>query len=384
MAGLGLVGAFGQQALRDSIKQRLQEEAAARQRAFENSIESRRMANAEQQTLQGGEQNKFNAEALAFSRGQTALNNDLTQTEKLDESTPPGFLPQDSPIAGRLVKIGAATPDPGHLGSTELGGAGTLPGPEPPMKQGTLQKIPQAAQAPGFMKRATMKQSDTATDNARQAAQLKQTGETQDWKNSIAQQLADLKAGQPGHQDHVTPVPQYDADGRPIGTFAFNTTNGTMTAVNAPGGGAAITRPAPGAGQIATQDHHKELARGTLDRLDHDIDAAASQIGPGAGRIADFEQWAGSGNPALQTLGTRMLLAKMQVDAGIGGMRAAASPQLLSRWDSLLANKVTPAGLHAAVQVMRELVSQTTARPGASSGGKATAEDLIKKYGVKP
>lgn len=198
--GLGLQGAYGLSALRAGIHQRLQEEAAARQREFMNSIESRRMANAEQQTLQGGEQNKFNAESLAFARGQTALNNDLTQTEKIDEATPPGFLPQDSPIAGRLVKIGAATPQAERPRIDE--------GPLLPGDTG-------AAMPQGYMKRPTMKQSDTMTDNARQAAQLKQQGENQDWKNTISQQLADVKAGQQPKTPDPQPQTFYDENGTP-------------------------------------------------------------------------------------------------------------------------------------------------------------------------
>lgn len=103
-----------------------------------------------------------------------------------------------------------------------------------------------------------------------------------------------------------------------------------------------------------------------LDSLDKAIDGAAPQLGPGAGQISNFEQWVGAGDPALQRVGTLMLVAKMKTDAAIGGMRAAASPQLLARWDSILANKVTPAGLHEAVSVLREMMRDIALPPGSS------------------
>jgi hypothetical protein len=198
-------------------------------------------------------------------------------------------------------------------------------------------------------------------------------------KGPIYQNEADAE-GQPVYEkptkdpsDHFSPVPQYDEQGRPIGTMSFDTRRGTAAPVVGPDGQPLITRATPGAAQNATKEQGKRDALGALDQLDQSIDAAAPMIGPGEGRISSLEQMVGNADPKIQALGTKMLLAKMKVDAGIGGMRAAASPQLLSRWDNLLANKVTPEGLKAAVQAMREIVGG-----GADSGSHPD----LQKFGA--
>jgi hypothetical protein len=108
----------------------------------------------------------------------------------------------------------------------------------------------------------------------------------------------------------------------------------------------------------------------TLDRLDADITAAdkAGVIGPLGGRVADYEAYVGSPDPQVSILATRMMLAKQKMESGIGGMRAAASPQLLARWDNLLASKMTGQNLHAVVQVMRDMMKDAGAATPAYTG----------------
>jgi hypothetical protein len=132
-------------------------------------------------------------------------------------------------------------------------------------------------------------------------------------------------------------------------------------------------------GQAATKAADRQHAIASLDQLDKAIEAAKDLIGPGAGRISSIEQTIGNPDPKIATLGTKLLLAKMQVDAGIGGARAAASPQLLARWDNLLTQKLTPEALHASVQAMRDILQAGQAPT--SGGTKLSAEELIKKYG---
>lgn len=127
----------------------------------------------------------------------------------------------------------------------------------------------------------------------------------------------------------------------------------------------------------------KVEAQTTLDKLDADIDAAGPMIGPAMGRLSDLEQHIGDADPHIMRLATRFLAAKMQVDAGIGGIRGAASPQLLARWDNLLGNKVTPEGLHQVVQVMREMVggqaqTQTTPADSLQVGGTFQGKRITK------
>lgn len=382
---LGLVGAFGQQALRDSIKQRLIEEQQAKQRAFENSIESRRMANAEQQTLQGGEQNKFNAEALAFSRGETAANNRLTQTRALNEATPPGDYPLDNPVMPQLEKIGAATKDSGTLASTELGGMSALPGPTS-MPQGRLTMIPQPAKQGRYVKLPSEKQqmdattrSDKLADNARADKALAQQGETQDWRNSIAQQLADVKAGQQPAQSYQV-QPELDATGKQTGRFfGYNTKSNRWEPVQ--GAGPGSTKAAPGAAAEATNARTLKETQDTLTQLDQAIENARSLIGPGRGQISNIEQMVGSADPKIQALGVKMKAAKMRVDHALtGSVRAGASPTLLAQWDNILANKVTPEGLKAGVQALREILTPA----GGESAGGGTVEHWGRDANGRP
>jgi hypothetical protein len=184
-------------------------------------------------------------------------------------------------------------------------------------------------------------------------------------KEDFAQFAQGLK---PEPSDHFTFMPQFDETGKQIGVLRANTKTGEITPA-----GAQITRPSPGAAQAAQHEQAKREALGSLDQLDQSIDAAASLIGPGSGRYSNLQQMVGSADPRIQALGTKMLLTKMQVDhAATGTVRAGASPQLLARWDNLLANKVTPAGLKAATQAMREILSQG----GTSAGTKRVVYDI--------
>lgn len=140
--------------------------------------------------------------------------------------------------------------------------------------------------------------------------------------------------------------------------FSFDTKNNRFSLVDAPVGGPTGTKAAPGAAQAMTKDASKRDAQATLEHMKTDIDEAdkAGLIGPSAGRISDLERMIGSPNPIATRLAARMMAAKMQVDAGIGGMRAAASPALLQRWDNILSAKMTKENLLAATQIMQDMV----------------------------
>src|ERR1035437_652870 len=139
-----------------------------------------------------------------------------------------------------------------------------------------------------------------------------------------------------------------------------------MSPATIQGEGPIATKTPPGAAQVASKAAAKKEALPTLSHLDKDIDAADQKglIGPGAGRISDLELKVGDADPVISRLATRLMLAKMQVDAGIGGMRAASSPMLLARWDHLLSETPTAANMHAVVQVLREMVGGETPESG--------------------
>jgi hypothetical protein len=150
---------------------------------------------------------------------------------------------------------------------------------------------------------------------------------------------------------HYSAQDRYDETGTPHSGI-LNTLTGQWT----PTPGQGSVHAAPGAAKAQEAAAKKKDAIDTLNQLDQAIDAARPYVGPGAGRVTSVEQLVGNADPKAQALGVKMLLGKMKIDAALGGMRAAASPQILARWDNLLANNITPEGLHAATQAMREIM----------------------------
>lgn len=165
--------------------------------------------------------------------------------------------------------------------------------------------------------------------------------------------------------------PELDATGKQTGRFlGYNTKTNAWEPVK--GAGPALTKAAPGAAAAATEAKTKTETLDTLKQLDAAIEAAKSKIGPGSGRVSNVEQMIGSADPTVQALGVKMKAAKMQFDHAItGSVRAGASPLLIKQWDNILGNQVTPEGLKAGVQAMRELLGGGTA---SASGIKSITE----------
>ena len=179
----------------------------------------------------------------------------------------------------------------------------------------------------------------------------------------VAKTIDDAKDRQPP-QDHFGFMQTFNGDGTPGPVMRTNSRAGTMTPMTVPGGGS--LKPPPAA--VLTEDRAKKGALNTLDQLDQAIDAAADKLGPGRGRFSNFEQMIGSADPTIQALGVKMKAAKMQVDHAVtGSVRAGASPMLIKQWDNILANNITPEGLHAGVKAMREILTG-----GAASGSRFT------------
>lgn len=201
---MGLVNAGGAQGALAALRQLIADKLAAEDRARRAQVEDRNFG-LQNRTLDLNEQYRRDdlgvreqqrRDTLAEQERQhkaTEADRTFKEDQTINESVPAGAeLSDRSPIYGRLERIGALRPKPMELdvppalaadpnGSQEL--PGTIAG--GPVLSGRL-----------FKKNATAAQKNTETDNARQAADLKQKGEQQDWKNGIAQQLADLKAGQ--------------------------------------------------------------------------------------------------------------------------------------------------------------------------------------------
>lgn len=228
----------------------------------------------------------------------------------------------------------------------------------------------------------TFKRGATQADVVKQREDAQAAG-NQDWKNSIAQELATLKENAPpkaAPQQHFSPLPQFDESGKPLAPMAFDLNTGTARAI--PGVGA--NKAAPGAAAVAATAERKKTGLNAVSRVEKDIEDAdaAGLIGPGSGRLYSAMASLGTtGDPHKDELIGRLkadlLLTKMHVDSGIGGARAAASPLLLKNWEDI-AMKSSKDLLHGYTRAIREDMtpSQTT-----TSASKPTAEELIKKYG---
>lgn len=266
---------------------------------------------------------------------------------QIAERDPAGtFYPEKTPAVGYLRAAGV--PVTNVPGRQAMGPAFTGPMPGDAGGEETPQEA-QAGRSPGIIKGATAKQLTTAD-----------TADRKDWQAGIQQQLADIKtaAGPKEPTSSFQLQPEIDPKtGQQTGRFlGYNTKTNTWAPVQ--GQGPQATKAAPGIASAAEKDKNLGNARTTLDRLDADINAAAGKglIGPTSGRISELEQMIGNNDPAISTLATRMVAAKMLVDAGIGGMRGAASPGLMARWDKLMGMQATPENLHNVAQVMREMV----------------------------
>lgn len=255
---------------------------------------------------------------------------------------------------------GLSTPNQ-TLGSTSIAGLSPLQGaPDNAVSLKTLQSPQRRA---GYTAQPTFDQTLKLSDLSRKNADSTSAATLREAQAALAEAKAAQGPKEP--TPHFTPVPLYDDKGMPTGAASFNTLSGAMSPITTPGG--AQVRPAPGASQAATHAQAKKDALGSLDQLDQAIESARNFIGPGAGRVTSINKMIGSQDPSVQALGTKMLLTKMQVDhAAAGTVRAGASPTILARWDNILSDNVTPEGLKAAVQAMREVLgggSVTAGKP---------------------
>lgn len=389
---MGLEAAGGLAAVRAALRQQLMDRLAIEDRNRQTFVDDRnfdrrsvvedRNFDLQNKQFQSGEElKKAQLDATIQARGAQEEDRKAGLASKLADTIPGDtFIGANDPAVKTMAGGGyqsLLTPQDATLpmGRDFVG----------PMPNGETPQQAQVGRPQGFLKVRSAKQADTETDNQRQAAK-DAAGAQEKAAELIRQQARDAETGRHnraeesaaagrGNEGHFSAIPQYDETGRPVGSFSFDSRHGTVQPLMGPDGTPVVTKPAPGAGQLAQQEQHKKEARSVLDRLDQDIETAKAKLGPTAGRVSDVEQWIGNGDPDLQRLGTNMMLAKMKVDAGLGGMRAAASPQLLGRWDKLMGNNVTPEGLHATVQAMREMV-----------GGEAKTTDTshppMQKFGA--
>lgn len=217
---LGFVGSGGVAAIQAGLRQRLMERAMAERQAQELELKKHqlgldmRAADRADEALRQNEAYRQDALAERTAAAQAAAGErELTGTQALNNAIPAGrypATPETTPIMGRLVKIGAATPVDATLGSTAIGGMSTLPAPGA-VTQGTLTKTEQPAQAAGFEKRASVSQQaaqDAAAakvEAARVATETRANENEQKAKDRLAQIQAAAAAaqGNRGLQDEM-------------------------------------------------------------------------------------------------------------------------------------------------------------------------------------
>ncbi len=384
--GMGLEGAYGADALSNNLRERVLEQLRQRQQEFQNSLALRGADRADRQLSQQDELTRLKLKELEQNQAATQYGKDFTQGEKASEAIPGGTVfptvdrmapPSSAPLMGRLQMVGALAPFSGSLGSTTDTPANASTGTPP---TGRLVALPE-----GQVKLPTANQQNVLADNAR-ADRARSDAESLARQNEPLQEVIGAN-GKPtlvrrSAAAGMTPFVKPSAEPTvviqgPTGAEIVNRNTGTSRPVIAQGGGQ--LGPAPTSAE-RTKEADLSRAHDGLDQLDAAITSAKDLIGPGEGRISSLEQSIGNPDPRISALGTKLLMAKMRADASIGGTRAAASPQLLARWDNLLAQKLTPENLHSTVQAMREMLGP---RKRAASAGTSTmsADELLKKYG---
>jgi len=379
MAGIGSEAVGGLSALQASRRQRIMDQIAQQERERAALVQDR---NFNLQSRQLDQNDQFRRDQLA----ETTRQHDLADEDKkiglantLADQIPPGAeLTPTDPAVGMLQTGGRGAllthQDP-NLASTSYTGASTLPGGPAPIK-GTLRVASQAAKPEHYVKSASAKQLDTDADNKRQTDALKQAGENQDWKNSIAQELADLKAGQAPKTPDPQPQIFYDGNGKP---HAIQFSGGQSREIPLPSGGPDLAgKTSPITTQMRTQANsasrvgsHVEDVQGLIDEADK-----RGLLGPALGRWSDF--LAGSvgstGNPDDDFLLGELRMGLSNLKSGFamvhGGARGGGSPGMAARWDKILnSGKMDKHELTGALTEMKKWLDSYASQAPTSGGG---------------
>jgi hypothetical protein len=343
--GLDLGGGYGAEGAVQGLQQLIAQRQAMRAYADQQQQQQTDNAFKQQQLAQQDALTRASIDERAQAAHGTQAERLQAQGLHLADTIPPGtILGMQDPAVGTLqtTGYGSLVPPQNTLPSTQTQGD---------IGAGAASQTAQSPSQYGYLKTASSKQQDDAAKLAEKASNDANNVDVKNWLASIAQTKADQGPREP--TPHFNVQQTYDGDGKPNGLVRINTLDGSITPV----GGNTNLKPPPGAANATKDAGIKKDTLDTLDQLDQAIEAAKGQLGPGAGRVSNIEQMIGSGDPALQALGAKMKGAKMRVDHALtGSVRAGASPAMMAQWDNIFANKVTPEGLHAGVQAMRELI----------------------------
>lgn len=371
MGDLGLQGAFGLAGLQAALRQRASDQMAQRQHEQEMQINDRKMALAEQDAQQRAlehsmmlDEHKASLAEQAQTHQQGIADREMTQTEKINESTPAGFLPQDSPIAGRLSMIGAAVPQEAR----------------PAIDEGPLQPGDSGAEKlQGFLKMATSRQQDAAAGQEAKRAALQQQGET---AANALQDRADARTqAQQNHQDNLrlTASLRPPADDKLTKVEHKDPATGRTVIEYLPQSairGQTFQKGATGATETRLASAQAVNQTGADIIAQVSDPAVAKSLGVAMGRYSKLQDFLGDPPPEFSQLAGSIesyALANM----GVHGMRSAQGAAQIKK---LLDQPHTPESLIAAIKGLSGFSQHFMANEGRSAT-KPTAADLIKKYG---
>ena len=408
MAGLGLQGAFGVDAMQQSVRQRILDQLNEQARQQAQALAERSMSLKEREATANDELRREQLAALAEQRANASSDRRVGLATALGDQIPSGVEVQPTdPAVGLLQGGGRGSMLRGNmtLPSTQTSGAAPLPSTDenaPAPIAGMLRTIESPEALRSYTKLPSEKQNTDAAKNALEMAQamkaLNDTGPVTDANymlngkpivairqkgrllyhgEDVTDQVQPFSPPQHDPQNAFQLVPEVDpTTGKQTGRFTGYSTK-TNAFVPTTGEAPGATKAAPGAQQESVWNAKRQDVVGKISQVDDAIDNAKDLIGPGAGRVATLEQMIGNPDPRIATLKTKLLALKDQVAGAMTMSNRQPSPTMLKRFDDLLGTQLTPESLHAATQALREMVGPS---PSASSGTKPTAAELIKKY----
>ncbi len=357
MPGLGLVGAFGQQGLRDSIKQRLMEEQAAKQQAFLNMLAERRVATDEQQVKQQGDWQRAQFEEKVAAANEAEVGKGVSGLS-IDQSIPDPLARRIGPtMHAANMRINPALAQPPNM--PDMMQPDIVPGQQPGAVWTGTDKQREGEQ----MKRGQLRiiESLPAGSRERLALEYEQaTGKNPpagvfDPKPTPTEPLEQVnEGGKPIYRPrgeaigkpayHVPPQPSTVVVQGPNGPMIVDKTGGTGKPVTDPSG--APVGPTDSAA-VKTQKTQATNVRVHIADISKQADEInkLGLMGPVGGRWAAFLTGKIGSAEIAATPEQQELLEEFRTNVGLlksgmamvhGGARGGGSVQIMHRMDALI------------------------------------------------
>lgn len=373
--GLGLQWAGANDAMAQSVRQRIMDQIAAEQRVKADAQQQFENQMREKQFQSGEDLKKAQLEALIESRGAAQSDRVFKENQAINESVPAGApIPLNSPLVGRLQPIGALQ-EQNTLPSKQTQGD---------MTAGISSTTEQAPQLRGYLHMATTKQNeyqdtaDAKVEAARLGAENRQHEDEQKALDRIAQIKA-AAAAKPTtdkltkveHKDPTTGktiiewLPQSEIRGKTFDKGTNATTENRLASAQ------------------AVNQTGDDIIRQITDPK------VAANLGPAMGRYSSVRDFIGNPPPEFSEL-AGSIESYAIANMGVHGMRSVQGAEHIKK---LLDTHHTPESLAATIRGLSKFSQHFMENEGRSGGSapaiapapdttsKPTAADLIKKYG---